>query len=934
MSVLNCMIRFTAAIVVALCFTASSQDGEIPPMVWQPVDMPGCGGGITAVSVNPHNSKHLLAAGDMMGIAYSMDQGETWKTATGLRSWEVADFTWHPKNPNIVWVGTMSGPYISMDGGKTWEERRVGMPSPSPYQYTVPIQKVLVDPNNTDRVLAFGGSKRGWTSPGNPLWGVVWQSTDAGRSWYKLTTITQEGSSPDVVQGVNIVNAVFAPGFSELLYVGARGGGVYETVDSGRTWTLRVKNLPSKEVESLVVHPTLCDVVWIAMSPFQDAGSNTCIPGGIYKTISGGLGWDPICEGLPQVRHASTSHSSGYAALGVSRSNPKVMYTCNSAWNAGVIYKSIDAGKTWHPIAAKPAIGEVQTEEIQSLRQVETCFPASLSSITNITVDPKSPDTVYVSGSEYIIRSTDGGKTWIDITAKKVGENSWAGRGICGLTCTTLKFDPQKAGHAILLARDAGKAWETTDGMKSWTFRGGTRFPWGGGNDATFAGPNVYISTGQFRTNGSIVRTVDGKVWEVLTGDQYGLPETKGRSMVTGIHALPSNPRRAWAVIDGLLFATFNGGDKWHIIHHRRDLGWIAADPRNPQRFYVTGRRNSYVTLDGRKFTPIGGPRSDGRAFCDSKGRLYIAAWGSQAPGLWRYSGKWERLLDDELISNIAVDPKDPSRIAAVTSDEPYHDICRASGVWLSDNNGKSWAIAAKGLPMTRGEAIAFDPHNPGMLYIGAHGRGLSKLLWPAGYKLPATKTYTMTKEDLQACTVLSDVKRHIPTLASINKPPTATDPAGTDTGLPSPLRNGGMEQGTIQPRFWTNKWVGNGKIMASRDTAVFKSGKASLRIATIGGRAKAQISQIMANGGIRTVELTAQIRTQGKCYAHVAVQSFDPKWKTLIYRPIGRTSGNTNWRRITGKVTIPNGSVRLVVGMLIEGTGKAWLDDVEIKVK
>src|SRR3569833_2829550 len=125
----------------------------------------------------------LLASGDMLGAGLSDDGGKSWQPTFGFSSWEMADFTFDPRNPNLVWVGSMSGPYLSRDGGHHWEARRGGMPAPASDSYTAPVEKVLFDPANPGHLLAFGGSSRFWHTPGRPLRGVVWVSRDDGAKW-------------------------------------------------------------------------------------------------------------------------------------------------------------------------------------------------------------------------------------------------------------------------------------------------------------------------------------------------------------------------------------------------------------------------------------------------------------------------------------------------------------------------------------------------------------------------------------------------------------------------------------------------------------------------------------------------------------------------------------------------------------------------------
>ena len=73
---------------------------------------------------------------------------------------------------------------------------------------------------------------------------------------------------------------------------------------------------------------------------------------------------------------------------------------------------------------------------------------------------------------------------------------------------------------------------------------------------------------------------------------------------------------------------------------------------------------------------------------------------------------------------NVAVDPSDPCRLVLVTDDQPFHDVTRATGVYASLDCGLTWTAINDGLPVLRGSAIAFNPHDPSQLVLGTSGRG------------------------------------------------------------------------------------------------------------------------------------------------------------------------------------------------------------------
>jgi hypothetical protein len=87
----------------------------------------------------------------------------------------------------------------------------------------------------------------------------------------------------------------------------------------------------------------------------------------------------------------------------------------------------------------------------------------------------------------------------------------------------------------------------------------------------------------------------------------------------------------------------------------------------------------------------------------------------------------------------------------------------------------------------------------------------------------------------MRICTSLLVVFLHAAFAAAQPEPkPVAAGPT---------IRNGSMTDGKDAPEGWTNKWEGEGKLKVSRNDKTFKTGPTSLKIETVGGKAKGQIS-------------------------------------------------------------------------------------------
>ena len=929
--------------------------GEEPPaqtgeaaITWQSLYEPGSGGWITSFAVSPHDSRRCLIGGDMLGIAWSGDRGERWHPAFGLPTWEICDFTWHPTDPCTVWAGTFCGPALSTDGGKTWTIRRKGFPEISGGRYSEVIEKVLFDPRNAHRLIAVGGNSREWRNNGVETGlGAIYESLDDGQSWTLLMRIGPDGAAAEKGKGGgNILSAAFAAGSSDKLYATIRGGGVVASEDGGKTWQARNAGLPHKCVYRLMAHPSDPNTIWVSTGNFRPGKDKPFLPGGIYKSADGGRNWQAINSGLFQDVGDRDVFTASYKGFYVSSKNPDVMLTSDGSWNKNGLFLTRDGGRNWRYVAGRGNIGHGDHPDLTNAFPIQAAYPSG-PGMTTCYIDPKDENALYAVGSEYGLRSLDGGKTWTDITAFLPDPNqpgAWRGRGYSGLCTSTFRFHPTDPKRAMLVALDAGKVWESLDGMKSWTRHGDKPWPWGGGQDGCYAGDCAYVTAGQFGGWLGVVRTTDGgRTWDTVLGASHGLPEQDKGGEPRGVYARVDEPRSVWAVVGGKLYRSTDAGEHWRGVEGSLGLAWIAGDPTKPSRFYIVGKAGAYVCEDGNTLKPIGGPRpaTRGRVSCDSLGRVHVAMWrgDKQSAGLWRYAdGQWQRLLDEYYTHDAAPDPANPNRIALITSDDPYHDVCSASGVWVSADDGRSWSQANDGLAMTRGNCVAFNPHESQQLVCGTWGGGYYMGRWPKGFRPAGTRSYAMTDKDrnlaesptdapaggkgttMKASTMAAAVLMAATGAAGASSQPATTSAAAYKLVV----RNGGMAQGVSVPADWTGRF---GDCVVYRDANTFKEAPASLCVEASGKSGQA-FQAFPVKGGAK-FRVAGWIKSAGKVKAQAAVQCFDEKYTRNSFIQAKYVQNDTDWTEFSKEVTIPDWAGRFNILLLVEGEGRAWLDEV-----
>ncbi|HLK17306.1 MAG TPA: hypothetical protein VKT81_00080 [Bryobacteraceae bacterium] len=282
--------------------------------------------------------------------------------------------------------------------------------------------------------------------------------------------------------------------------------------------------------------------------------------GGVWKTVDGGVSWQPISDG--QFKTGSVG------AIGVSESDPNVIYVGmgepdvrGNASHGDGVYKSTDAGKTWKNV------GLENTLHIGAVR-----------------VHPKNPDIVYVAALGHlwgpneergVYKTVDGGKTWKLIYTR----GSKAG-------AVDLILDPNNA-NVIYAA--------------FWDMH---RMPW----DLESGGPD----SGLFKS------TDGGETWTDLSRNP-GMP--KGILGRIGITVSPVNSERVWALVeaeDGGVFRSDDAGKTWTRINQDRKLrqrAWyysrIFADPLKPDTVFAVNVSFFRSDDGGKTFNMIRAPHGD-----------------------------------------------------------------------------------------------------------------------------------------------------------------------------------------------------------------------------------------------------------------------------------------------------------------------------------
>jgi photosystem II stability/assembly factor-like uncharacterized protein len=317
------------------------------------------------------------------------------------------------------------------------------------------------------------------------------------------------------------------------------------------------------------------------------------VQGGVWKSENYGNTWDNISDG----KIGKISNSIG--ALAVAPSNSKIIYAGTGESdirqdfaNGDGIYKSMDAGKTWHYAGLR------ETRQTSSL-----------------VIDPRNPNVVYATSMGHVFKpnpdrgvykTTDGGAHWKKILF--VDDNTGANNVVMDAHDPNVLYatmwQAQRTPWALTSGGPGSAIYKTTDGGAHWTkISSNPGFAHG-----TLGKMGVAVAPNNSRVVYAIVQAEDGGVfrsddagatWKRVN-DEWKLRQRAFYYMA--IYVDPTNWRVAYAPEVDSVFKTTDGGRTWHPLG--RGLGdnhivWI--NPRNPKTMIIGDDGGANVSVDGGK---------------------------------------------------------------------------------------------------------------------------------------------------------------------------------------------------------------------------------------------------------------------------------------------------------------------------------------------
>jgi len=358
-----------------------AQASKVDPAVfkkvaWRNIGPCIMGGRMTDIEAVPGNPDVVYFGTASSGLWKSTNGGVTVEPIfDGQSVHSIGDLALAPSNPELIWLGTGEsnarntisfgdGVYKSTDGGKTW--KHMGL------EDTQIISRVLIHPTNPDIAYvaavghAYGPNKeRG-----------VFMTTDGGKTWEKVLYIDEETGASDLDMDPSNPNILYAGMWTFqrkpwTMRSGSEKGGVYKSVDGGRTWKKLTNGLPKLIGRiGIKVAPSNPNVVYAITESLEGTMFRSDDRGEIWQRMTNE--WGIIFRGFY------------YADMRVDPQNENRIYAIS-----GGLSRSIDAGRTWERIA-----GSVHGDH------------------HTLWIDPFNPKILYDGNDGGIGISRDGGDNW------------------------------------------------------------------------------------------------------------------------------------------------------------------------------------------------------------------------------------------------------------------------------------------------------------------------------------------------------------------------------------------------------------------------------------------------------------------------------------------------------------------------------------------
>ena len=602
-------------------------------------------------------------------------------------------------------------------GRAAWFRARVTWP-----MREAPVARLTLARRKALRLLAPMGGAARWelagptniggrctslvSDPANPdrLWigaagGGVWASVDAGRTWkaswraktpLEIGTLALDPADPKVLY--------CGTGEANLSADSYPGDGIYRSINGGKTWkpwaTVAQAHLPSR-IGSIAVDPFDSRHVLVGGVGFGRVSADDDF-GGLYVTADGGTTWQ-------RTTFIATNNYWCHCIVFDPSTQGRVFATFTGPGTASGIYRSTDGGTNWTQLKS----GLPATERIGR---------------TMLAIAPSNANIVYANvadggsradGLLGVFRSANGGNTWTNIAGSHFDDEGQMSYG------NAIAVHPQNPNHVICGGVDLHV---TSNGGTLWRRASQWDAP-RGGPDYAHADHHVLLMPAAMP--GRVYSANDGGLDVSEDGGMTWANRSNGLSvtMYYDMDIAQTDPRLfgGGAQDNGTLVTTTGrADDAFELLGG--DGGWMVVDPNDASHVYASyqfGGMYRFRAGTRRKVSP---PFKDE----DSGGMwmVYITFDPNRADTVYTGNQRVYRTTNDGVSWDALTPVLDGSpisaiEVAAADSNSVYIGT-ENGGFFRSLDGGATWSanLASSTLPSVMITRIETHPTNAKDVYV------------------------------------------------------------------------------------------------------------------------------------------------------------------------------------------------------------------------
>ncbi len=347
---------------------------------------------------------------------------------------------------------------------------------------------------------------------------------------------------------VSAIAGVHEPSGKITLFVGSASGGVWKSEDSGTRYRALFDEQPVQSIGAIAIDPKNTKNVWVGTGESWTRNS-VSIGNGIYKSNDGGETW----------AHTGLDKSERIARILVDPNNSDVVYAAvpGALWSDSPdrgLYKTTDGGKTWNLI--------LKGSNLSTGCSTVAMDPSNANNLFAGLWDFRRKGWTFRSGGDGpdrpsgsgLFHSTDGGKTWNEVTPEN--SKGFPKKPYGRLVITFAPSNPKRVyamvestDSALFVSDDGGATWDRRDKSNWMVWR-------------PFYFANLIVDPKNpdrvFKTDGALIMSEDGGKSFSTVGGFAG-----AHGDVHDVWIDPTNPQTVFNGDDGGMWYSYNGGSKW-----------------------------------------------------------------------------------------------------------------------------------------------------------------------------------------------------------------------------------------------------------------------------------------------------------------------------------------------------------------------------------